>query len=241
MLNIPLSVQDITFERYIELKAEDKFFLEEPQAERILQFTKFFHGNDVPIGKVPKKTFMYKLGDEVTHMRTYFHLINLINSYEYEPVSTFEHDGKKWYVDSIINDRLNTNEYIIGMETERRLKEVEDTKGDPDGAFEFNLGLRLFACMARLENENIPLDKREREKWLDERMRIFANISMDKVLNVRGFFLSTIQDYAKTLTLFPTSKESQNTHGNKAQPTQERKPKIRSILKRFGDVLGITQ
>lgn len=240
-MNIPISVSDITYERFIELKKVDQAFLQEPTIEKLMQVSKFWHGHDVTMGDIPEPTFMYNIGDEVTHARTYYHVLNLINSYEPQLTKTFQHKGKTWYVNPVVSDKMTVNEYIISAECQRRLNEIieSDEKRDLEGQFEFSFNLKQFAALCRLKGENIPIDKNERDKWLNERMKVFEDIPMNVVLDVNAFFLSTISDYGKTMNLPLFSEGSQNIPQNKMHKQQRQRVVIKNTGKRFGNALGL--
>ena len=237
-MNIPQAVSDITYERFIEIKKVEQAFLEEPTIERMIQVTKFYHSSDVPIGDMPPVGFTYGLGEAVTHTKTYCHVVNLINSYKPEKTERFKHNGKTWVANSIVTDKMTVNEYVIAVECERRLSEIQEHKKDLDGQIEFSLTLREFSALVRLDGEDIPIDKRDREKWFTERMTIFATLPMDTVLNVNAFFLNTILDYGKNMTLSHTSKESQNTQANKAEKRAGQKAGKKNGGKTSGSVLA---
>jgi hypothetical protein len=243
-MTIPLTVSELTFERFIEIRAAYDLYKEEPSQERLLQITKYFHDESVPIGELPNEGYMYNIGDEVTHTRTYFHLINLINSYKSDIENVrngFDFAGEKWVVNAIYNNVVTVSEYIIAMETERRFNEVKDTTGDIDGAFEFNLGLRLFSCLVRKPNEVIPMDKNVRDKWLKERIQIFESIPMDKVLDIKDFFLHMISDFATTTNLSHTSKGSPSTQRNNLKTQHVTRIGQNNTEIQYGSVQGLIQ
>lgn len=238
-MNIPQSVSDITYERFIEIKKVEQAFLDAPAIERMIQITKFYHSSDVPIGDMPPVDFTYGLGEAVTHSKTYCHVVNLINRYKPEKTERFKHNGKTWVANSIVTDKMTVNEYVIAVECERRLSEIQGHKKDLDGQIEFSLTLREFSALVRLDGEDIPIDKRDREKWFIDRMNIFATLPMNTVLNVNAFFLTTILDYGKNMTLSHTSKENQNIQANKAEKRAGQEVGKRNGGKIFGNVPGI--
>lgn len=240
-MNIPLTAHDITFERFIEIKKVDQNFLQEPTIEKLIQVTKFWHDHSVPVGEMPEKDFQYTLGEAVTHCKTYIHVLNLINNYKPTSTGRFKYKGKEWHVSSIVNERMTVNEYIISVECERRMKEIEDDKRDLSGQFEFSLTLKEFACLVRLKDENIPIDKADRDKFLTKRMELFQDIPMSYVLNVQSFFLNTINEYAATTNLTHILQESQNTRQSSQQNIRKQKTGKKTISKKYGKERGITR
>lgn len=205
---IPTSVNDITFSQYLDVKKSFEAVKELPSIEAVIQVAQHFvDANDIPIGEPVPDGFMFVLGKKeqtVTAMKVYYHVLNLINAYDQKnPSESFEYKGETYHISSVVNVGLNAQEGIITAEIERRWSEIQQGKAtdiqgnlilDDNGNFEFALNLRLFAVLCRLEGEHIPIDIRERDKWLDGRMSHFEGVPMNIVLDVRFFLLHTMGD-----------------------------------------------
>jgi hypothetical protein len=219
---IPISVNDITFAQYLDVKKSFEAVKELPSIEAVIQVAQHFvDANEIPIGEQVPDNFMFTLGKKeqtVTAMKVYYHVLNLINAYQQDnPSESFEYKGETYYISSVVNDGLNAQEGIITSEIERRWSEIAqgkatDIKGnlilDDNGNFEFSLNLRLFAVLCRKKGESIPIDIRERDKWLTERAELFKDIPMNIVLDVRFFLLDTMTDFVLDQTYNRTLEEN---------------------------------
>lgn len=161
------------------------------------------------------------IGHELSIMRIYAHVINIIQGYapltipkefilykkDYgftrvkinvdKETETYQVD-KQNAVAMMLN--LTTGEAIETLEYQRRaahwMKKTKDI-----GNIDFELGLTELALLVRKPGELLPADKPGRDKLIKERQELFKNVDLSTVLDLRFFLLATLLDYANSQTL----------------------------------------
>ena len=147
------------------------------------------------------------LGEELTLLKLYAHIINLLSSYKAvlnPPDFELEWSGNKYVINkeeavrSLLNVPLTAGEMITTLELQKKTLKMVEKKGDPEGNLAFNLGLQEFAVLMRRPKERLPSNRRKRITFIDRRVKIFRKLPMDVVLNVRFFLVRSMVDYMKT-------------------------------------------
>lgn len=164
-----------------------------------LDFLPFsFAGDD----KLIRTSFRLGIGVDLSLMRVYAHIINVIEGYrtdaEGEKTFEFVHKGKKFHVNgdrvarTMMDLAMTTGEVFECLEYQRRNKERRELHPTEVGNLEFSLGLSEFAILVRQPGEKLPSNKAKRRRFIEKRREFFADLSLDKVLDVRFFFLRSL-------------------------------------------------
>ena len=90
-----------------------------------------------------------------------------------------------------------TAEAIEVLEADRILAQKIAETTDPQGMFSFEMDLRRLAVLARKDGEELPVQKVERERWIDERARFLKEVSADVALEIRFFFIGILMRLVK--------------------------------------------
>lgn len=151
--------------------------------------------------------YQVQLGHELSVIRLYTHIVNLINEYKPERIpSVFKWNwlNKTYQVKSlpaarILADKaLTTGEAIEVMEYKRRAKKVSDENVDQSGNIDFELGLTEVAILLRRNGEKLPSNRRHLTAFLGKRRKLFENMTLDKVMDLRFFLLNALVQLART-------------------------------------------
>lgn len=138
--------------------------------------------------------------DELSILRLFIHCQNIVLNYtpSFEDVSHFVFNWKHetFYLSGSIGKNLSdknltTGEMIEILEFERLKKAETQKEGDADGAIYFTTLLWRFAVMMRKEGEQLPINKSERQKFLEKRIKFFKDLPMSIVLEL-SFFLTRL-------------------------------------------------
>ena len=152
---------------------------------------------------------------DVTLMRLYVHIMNTIQYYK--PVKPFLKYSLKWkgetyYIDPTeAFNALSGIDYTVGetitvLEFQKKAQEKIAEKGDGSGNIGFNLGIQEVAILLRKKNEKLPFKRRERIRFIDQRARLFTDLPLDEILNIRFFFLNILMLSEITPTTNSSSK-----------------------------------
>ena len=165
----------------------------------------------------------------------FFHIQNAIDSYEVDSriVSrkeySFEHKGDYYFLNggAMFTNTLST---IETLEIERVQIESTKQQGDEDGSKLFTKLIRTCAILCRKKGENIPLGKRERERFIDERTNLFQDITLNIQKDISFFLFGSIlrlvkindtsislKDYQATQVLTKTAKPTKTQFKGKKQ------------------------
>jgi hypothetical protein len=164
-----------------------------------LDFLPFsFAGDD----KLIRTSFRVRLGVDLSLMRVYAHIINVIEGYRTqaggEKTFEFKHKGKTFHLNgdravrTMMNLSMTTGEVFECLEYQRRNKERREQHPTEVGNLEFSLGLSEFAILVRQPGEKLPSNKSQRRRFIERRREFFADLPLDKVLDVRFFFLRSL-------------------------------------------------
>lgn len=147
---------------------------------------------------------------ELNLVRLYIHCVNIIRYYEpeevYKDVSEYKIDwrGKTYQINqeeavkSLLGLSFTAGEAITVLEFQKKAHQLTEKHGDQDGNLAFNLGLQELAVLLRLPGEKLPVQRRKRIRFIDKRAKLFADIPLDVVMDVRFFFLHILTSYIKT-------------------------------------------
>lgn len=137
--------------------------------------------------------------EDISILRLFVHcqniILNYIPSFE-DNYFMFNWKGETFYLSGSIGKKmsdknLTTGETIEILEFERLKKTETQKEGDADGAIYFTTLLWRFAVMMRKEGEQLPVNKSERQKFLEERIIFFKDLPMSIVLDL-SFFLTRL-------------------------------------------------
>jgi hypothetical protein len=92
----------------------------------------------------------------------------------------------------MMNLSMTTGEVFECLEYQRRNKERREQHPTEVGNLEFSLGLSEFAILVRQPGEKLPSNKSQRRRFIERRREFFADLQLDKVLDVRFFFLRSL-------------------------------------------------
>jgi len=95
-------------------------------------------------------------------------------------------------------------ERVFAMKTE-----IE--KGDSDGAIQFHLDMVTMAILLRKKGEEMPLNKTEREAWIDERAQHFQGLPLGTFFQVRFFLTTIFNEFARMSVLRAISEKHLNS------------------------------
>lgn len=241
-IELPDTVAEITFGQFIDFKqSESAFFEAEELIDRYAAMMEaaahIAKGNIDPLPITGKD-------DEISIEFIYRYIVGLINSYNPEAsLDAFSfrvaHHGEVFEVagnaDKIMTGfGLTAGEVIEVMEYRRRAGRM--TTEIDAGNIGFSLGLSELAILLRKPGEKLPVSKAERTTFIEERRKLFEDLPMDAVLNVRFFLtlkLLKSGERANTIT-FSTAfrKTGDGRRDSNGRP--------RSLLKLFGTHRGTT-
>lgn len=152
---------------------------------------------------------------EISLMRLYVHIVNMIDQYKPKKLPrTFKINwkGDIYTIDPLeAHKAISGIDYTVGetltaLEFQKKTIERINEKGDPDGNMAFNLGCRELAILLRKKGEELPWKRRERIKFIDSRVKVFTDLPLNVVLDVRFFFLNILKRYEITHTTNSSSK-----------------------------------
>lgn len=113
---------------------------------------------------------------------------------------SFLHRGQRFYVDpkGLIDDSLRT--FTVGevskiKESRNRTDKQLESNNDAMGLLMHEMGVREVALICRGQNEKIPSQPGEYDKWLGDRMQLFDDIKMPIYFNVCFFLTHTLIEY----------------------------------------------
>lgn len=236
VIEIPQALEEIRFQQFCEFRElESQFWKEneartdengnvqEPEAEALVYLKledaiKVFSGPGIECAPVSIEGdnfqamidagYRLKIGDDVSLLRYYAHIVSLINSYKPEKIpTTFEwksDKGKTYKVKkdeaarAIYGTAMTAGEAITVLEYQRRAGLAEKKGLAEIGNIEFSLGLTEIAILLRRPGERLPADKRKRDHFIEQRREVFADITLDVVMSLRFFLLNSLLAYATT-------------------------------------------
>lgn len=159
--------------------------------------------------------------EDLTIYKLYTHINNILTNPDIPEVdSTYgiKYKGEEYFLNynEVVGTFLgkdmkyNTGEVLTILEAQRLGNQAIERHGDPNGSIEFTVSLNEMAVLLRKKGEVLPSSKQDRDKFINSRSALFADLTMDVVFICKGFFFAILTDY---LTQTPTSsslKESQD-------------------------------
>lgn len=145
--------------------------------------------------------FQVQVGVELSILRVYAHFVVMVQDYKPESIpETFrlKWHGKKYIVKSgeaarvLTNRPLTTGETIEALEYQRRAGKAAELKPGEMGNIEFTLGLTEFAILVRKIGEKLPIERKDLDRFINQRQRLFKNLPLDKVIDLRFFLLNAL-------------------------------------------------
>jgi hypothetical protein len=142
-------------------------------------------------------------GDELTLIRLYAHVLNVINSFVPDKIPEtfkFKHKGKSFEIESKPAARMLTGmaftagEAIEVLEYMKRAQEALKKNPSQEGNIDFTLGLTEIAILVRQKGERLPAERPRLEKFIVLRRELFKSLSLDVVLSIRFFFSQYITE-----------------------------------------------
>lgn len=222
-IEIPFHVSEIPYSSFIDFqKAEQRWneasseegeevnetMIEELLTDCVAAIIKddfSFLAFSLPEDNVKKdfqNNFQIKIGDQISTVRLYTHLVVLINSYTPEELPTtfsVEINKEKYYIEPEEAARLftrkayTTGEVIELKEFERNVNAEIQRTGDQNGNLAFTLELSKLAILLRKNKEKLPLQSGERNRFIQDRVQLFQHLDMQTILNIRFFLLATLK------------------------------------------------
>lgn len=143
--------------------------------------------------------YFIKVGDQLSILRIYAHIVNVVNSYQPEEVPDifrFTHQGQDFEIqrrraaDAMLG--RTTGEMIETLEYQRRATLLMESERKDVGNLDFELGLTELAILVRQPGEELPADKPSRDAFIEKRRRLFASVDLETIIGIRFFFLSSL-------------------------------------------------
>ena len=178
--------------------AGDKELL--PFIDSVLEALSFIVKGD--LGALPVGSIDDDMLENPSLMGVFSHVIDMVTNYDASrrivPDVGFFFDYKgdvygisperaKSYITGIA---YSTVEAIELLESDRLLSQKIAETADPQGALSFEMDLRKLAVLARKDGDVLPLQKDEREAWIDARAKHLQDINADVALDIRFFFIA---------------------------------------------------
>jgi len=250
-VDIPFAASDIEFGDFCDFRSAEYLWFNVGDAEPIENFILLRNAvaclvkcdiDSLPLFSSEEETdlitmgYKIQIGDTITLIKVYAHLVTLINRYKPEEIPqnfAFTHKQKDFVIntDSVIRvmsqARLTLGESLEVLEYQRRAAARNET--DPKGAgnIDFNLGLTEFAILIRQPGEKLPSDKSDRRKFIDRRKELFSTLPLDLVLDIRFFLTNSLIIYNQNLRTNSFGKVRQAVTGSKKVITKRNRQKKR--------------
>lgn len=147
------------------------------------------------------------LKPELSVMRMYVHVCNMIDYWQPKTVAaTYKIKWKgEWYhinpqeaINALTGRVYTAGEAITVLELQKKTQAMIDNHGDKQGNLAFSLGLQEFAILMRKKDEPLPVNRRERIRFIDKRVKLFNDLPYSVVLKARFFLLRILTAYVKT-------------------------------------------
>jgi len=176
----------------------------------------FLFGSDVS-----KLNYSFKVDTfEISIVRLYIHIITIVN--QYKPNKIPAEFKVKWYSEPLKEGQnrrknakknwyyLQANEarstlkfkkanltfgevFLMGIIQDNFEKKKASTK-HLNGNAAFNLNIKCLSVLLRKKGEKIPIDKKDYDPFIKQRQSVWRDIPLSTVLDVRFFFLNTIEE-----------------------------------------------
>jgi len=241
---LPTVASELRFRQFIDMKAvEQAYFADQTFGYRALpmilepiigaEALNELEMYEPASGETPRpiQPEFLTIDMEFDTLSVYNHIYAVIESYRPESAdNVIEYAGERYLLDSTDilkgTGKVKVGAAIVAMELGKHFQKLIDIKGDMEGNFAFSLGLLEIAVLARREGEVLPINVSERDKWLEERGRLFEDLPLSEVLKVRFFFRRTLRGYIKTrdtLLSGMSSASPSRQHHKSAKPKPKRR------------------
>lgn len=265
-IEVPQALEEITFVKFCEFRQlESEFWKEnearasedgtipESEAEALVYLKledalKVFSGPGiecVPVSiegdnyqQMIDQGYRLKIGDEVSLLRYYAHIVGLINGFKPAEIPVnFEWKSEKGKIfkinkqeaaRAIFGTAMTAGEAITVLEYQRRAGLAEKKGLAEIGNIEFSLGLTEVAILLRRPGERLPADKRKRDFFIEQRREVFADITLDVVMSLRFFLLNSLLAYATTRNTNFSGKARLTLDAGRSPTTKEKRRKERN-------------
>ncbi len=158
--------------------------------------------------------FVFNSDSDCSIVKLYAHLVTVINNYQPEKCKELTTHGSTFYLQgtaikkSIMQDEnnpLTSGEIIELLELQKGMDSLKTGEYSHDANINFSLGLREMAILYRKENEHLPLEKEKLEKFIQERSKMFAEITLNYILDLAFFFQNFLMECQKEKILLSFS------------------------------------
>lgn len=212
---LPTHASEITFSDYCDFRTHDRAFLnlEQPSRHRDAHLLAAA-GVFVPEGldKLPayRSTDTATITEELSAESVYLHMVQVINAYTPTDTplrATVTAKGEVFVSEwedvqaAILNRPLTTGEVLTTLEYQRLAADRVVQNVANEGNIDFTLGTHELATLVRREGEVLPLDKRERERMIAQRAKMWGEVDLATVLDLRHFFLRACLQPKRTRAL----------------------------------------
>lgn len=151
--------------------------------------------------------YMVKPGDDLSLLRVYAHVVNVINLYRPETIPetfTIKRSRFPWLkaerfeVQSqpaarVIDGRvITTGEAVELLEYQRLADQKIDAAPGEIGNIEFTLGLTEVALLMRQPGESLPSSPRKLKGFLNDRKKQFKKLPLSVILSLRFFLIAAL-------------------------------------------------
>ena len=175
--------------------------------------------------------FTISIGDDLSILRLYSHLINIIRKYQPQEIPitfTLTHKGKSFelkreqVVKILTKQSFTTGESVEVMEYNRRKELVVQDKPLEIGNLDFELGLTEVAILVRQPGEPLPWEKKDLDNFIEERRELFKTVKLSDVIALRFFLLDSLITYGRIKTINSFGKEPRNPSVLKSRKQHKR-------------------
>lgn len=241
-LDVPMSLKETNLNDYHEFRAVLSRLPEEIEKDAELDIdlasiiieavSKMVKGD---IQRIPYHG-TFSVFDEISVQGLHEHLVRLINEYKPKDLESviLPIDGKECELSvqqaAFGINTLTTGEYLTFREYSNRIS-GEMAKGDVDGNFAFTLDAVMLAILLRKKDEELPVNKRERERFIENRSNQFGKIPLDAYLDVAFFLSNSIGNLLRNLR---TTTSSTRGRGQSVRIRGKRTRKPKGSQKRRG-------
>lgn len=238
-IDVPYHVSELTFMQFIDFTTlEQRYFAENEEGkdeaaaiQHLIEAVAAVVTGD--IHDIPFRTdesiehlmkgYSIGLGEDISILKIYAHVVNLIQSYTPESSQEAEFsisfNGEQFTVAgtdaarTLLNQPLTAGEAVTVLELQRNMLHLMEKNGDKEGNLAFSLGVQELAVLLRKPGEQLPMNRVERIKFIDERVKLFEYLPLDVVLDIRFFFLHSIEEYMRiqSISIFSTPRENKES------------------------------
>lgn len=191
-------------------------------------------------GQLVDDNFQMRIGEQISMLRIYAHLTVLINTFTPEQIPErfkWSWRGQKYVIEAkpaarlLAGKPLTTGEALEVLEYQRRAGMMAELTPHDEGNIDFTLGLTEVSILLRKKGEKLPSERKELDRFLNARRKIFENITLDRLVEMRFFLLNALLQLRKTQTINSSGRGLQVRGLSKSQ-------RLRKSAKRLQKRLG---